>query len=63
MMNLEEIKQRPGWEQLSAVQHDRICTGLNQDVIFRPGPRIIEGIGEFFQCLYPGYELPVDRQK
>ena len=57
-MTAEEISQRPGWEQLTAIKNGAICTDLDQDVIFRSGPRLMEGVYEFFHCLYPDYPTP-----
>jgi len=55
---IAEIKQRSGWQHLSAIETNRIYTDLNHDLIFRPGPRLLDGINEFFQCLYPNQEMP-----
>lgn len=57
---IEEIKARPGWSQLQAVKNGRICVDLNQDVIFRAGPRLSQGITEFYRCLYPNFYTPSD---
>ena len=51
--SLDEVKNRPGWQQLTAVQADAIYNGLNEDVIFRAGPRLFEGVREIRKCLYP----------
>jgi len=40
----QEVKKRIGWEKIKAVQNDRIYDDINPDLLFRPGPRIIEGI-------------------
>jgi iron complex transport system substrate-binding protein len=39
-----EIAKRSGWQQLSAVKNNRIYTGLEQDKLYRLGPRTIDGI-------------------
>ncbi len=39
-----EVAKRDGWQHISAVKSNRIYTGLEQDKIFRLGPRTIEGI-------------------
>jgi iron complex transport system substrate-binding protein len=38
------LKTRPGWSQISAIRSGRVISGLNLDVILRPGPRVIEGL-------------------
>ncbi len=40
----EQIEQRLGWQNVSAVRNGRIYPGLDQDVILRPGPRFTEGL-------------------
>ncbi len=39
-----DVKRRKGWEKISAVKNDRIYVDLDDDLIYRLGPRIIEGI-------------------
>lgn len=41
--NAETVAARPGWDLLSAVQHGRIVE-LNDDVVSRWGPRLVEFI-------------------
>ena len=38
------IENRPGWEKISAIENHRVYTNLNSDLIFRLGPRTIQGI-------------------
>ncbi|MBI5806476.1 cobalamin-binding protein [candidate division TA06 bacterium] len=40
----EQIRQRVGWQNISAVKSGKIYPGLDQDVILRPGPRFTEGL-------------------
>ncbi|MDO9026551.1 MAG: ABC transporter substrate-binding protein, partial [bacterium] len=40
----DQITQRLGWQNVPAVKSGRIYTGLDQDVILRPGPRFTEGL-------------------
>jgi iron complex transport system substrate-binding protein len=47
----ESVKARPGWSSISAVRNDRICA-VDGDLTSRPGPRIMEGLGALFECLY-----------
>lgn len=39
-----DVKRRKGWEKVSAVKNNRIHVDLDDDLIYRLGPRIIEGI-------------------
>ena len=40
----EQIAGRIGWENISAVKHNRIVVDFPNDLILRSGPRVIEGI-------------------
>lgn len=40
----EEVKNRIGWRNIDAVRNNRIYDDVNPDLIFRPGPRIVQGI-------------------
>ncbi len=46
-----DVKKRPGWENIDAVKNGRIYT-INPDLIFRPGPRIIDGLYELFKFIH-----------
>lgn len=49
----ESVKARPGWANISAVKNGRIVPIPNEDVISRPGPRIVEGLELIARALYP----------
>ncbi|MGC8943841.1 MAG: helical backbone metal receptor [Caldisericia bacterium] len=49
--NIEEILNRPGWENIDAVKNKRIYY-INPDLIFRLGPRIIDGMEELFNLIH-----------
>ena len=49
---VEEMKQRPGWQQLPAVQNGRIY-GVNDDIFSRPGPRVVDAVEMAAEILYP----------
>ncbi|ACF11596.1 periplasmic binding protein [Chlorobaculum parvum NCIB 8327] len=38
------LKQRPGWQGISAVRNDRVYDKFDNRLYLRPGPRILEGI-------------------
>ena len=42
--SVKTIENRPGWNKMSAVVNHRIYTNLNNDLIFRLGPRTMQGI-------------------
>jgi len=44
---------RIGWGRVSAVKQKRIYYDIDPDLVFRPGPRIIEGIKQMHQRLSP----------
>lgn len=47
------VSRRPGWEQMAAVQGNRVCvlSAQQMDTLVRPGPRLHEGIGAILACL------------
>ncbi len=49
--NLIEEGQRPGWENITAVRDDRI-EKLNPDLLHRPGPRLVFGMGELAAVIW-----------
>lgn len=46
------IKNRMGWQDIAAVKNNRIVRDINPDLIFRPGPRLVEGLERIYQSLY-----------
>ena len=39
-----DVKNRKGWKNISAVKNKRIYVDLNDDLIYRLGPRVLEGV-------------------
>jgi len=39
------------WHRLQAVQSDRVITDLPEDLLLRPGPRLLDGIRDLRKCL------------
>ncbi len=50
--SLDPLQRRPGWAQLGAVQHGRVCqfSAEQGDVLVRPGPRLGEAALLMAQC-------------
>lgn len=48
----ESIAQRPGWENLSAVKSGQIFP-FNDDLVSRPGPRLVDALEELAKLLRP----------
>lgn len=46
-----QVGQRLGWAQLKAVKENRVYGGLDNNVILRPGPRVLEGIEVLRRCV------------
>lgn len=46
------IKARTGWENTLALQNNKIYT-INEDLMIRPGPRIIDGLEAIAAILHP----------
>ena len=51
------VKARPGWGVMSAVREDRIVA-VDDIVITRPGPRLVEGLRQLAGAIHPGVALP-----
>lgn len=44
LMERDEIRQRIGWGNVNALRNNRIYVGLDEDIFFRPGPRIVQAV-------------------
>jgi len=51
-VTVEEISGRPGYPALGAVKDGRV-TVVNDDLVVRPGPRIVEGVREIAEAIHP----------
>jgi len=49
---IENILKRKGWENLEAIKNNRVI-GLDNNIISRQGPRIIDGLEMTAQAIYP----------
>ena len=39
-----QLSQRIGWAGISAVKNGRVIDDIHPDLLFRPGPRLIDGV-------------------
>jgi iron complex transport system substrate-binding protein len=49
---LDEVKARPAWDSISAVQNDRLYT-IDSDIIQRSGPRVADAIEQLAEFFHP----------
>ncbi len=49
----ESVKARPGWSNISAVKNGRIVPLSDENLVSRPGPRIVDGLEMLARALYP----------
>lgn len=49
----EKVSQRPGWGVLSAIQSGQVF-GFDDNLISRPGPRLVDGLEAMARLLHPG---------
>ena len=48
----EMVAERPGWAQITAVVEGRVLP-FNDDLVSRPGPRLIDGLEALAQVIHP----------
>lgn len=51
-MTAEQVAARAGWENLRAVQEEKIYA-FNDDLVSRPGPRLVDALEELSKLLHP----------
>jgi iron complex transport system substrate-binding protein len=56
----KRIRSRAGWAQIPAVRDNRIAF-LNEDLVTRPGPRLVEGLEAVAEALEADVPKPADR--
>ncbi len=47
----DAVKRRPGWGHITAVKTDCVFEGLNNDILLRPGPRLLAGLEAMRACV------------
>lgn len=53
MSDYRELSERPGWDALTAAQKGNVHIISDENTVYRAGPRIVKGMEEMFQALYP----------
>jgi len=51
-ISVDIVNTLPGWQELSAVKEGRVYI-INNDLVTRPGPRIVDGLEELANALHP----------
>lgn len=49
----EMVVERPGWEDINAVKEGSVVEITNDDIVSRPGPRIVEGLEFLAKAFHP----------
>jgi iron complex transport system substrate-binding protein len=53
----DQVTNRPGWPVMTAVREGRIVP-VDDIVITRPGPRLVEGLRQLAAAIHPDVALP-----
>ena len=53
----DQVRERPGWAGMTAVKNGAIYP-VNDTIITRPGPRLVDGLRELALAIHPDLELP-----
>ena len=53
-MRAPDVARRVGWGGVAAVRQGRVYDQLDEDLFFRPGPRIVEGVVLLAKLLHHG---------
>lgn len=51
-ITVESVMERPGWDVISAVKNRRVYP-INDDLVTRPGPRIVDGLEAVAKLVHP----------
>ncbi len=50
--SIEAFRDRPGWSSIDAIKKERIFE-VDEDLVLRPGPRIIDGLEQVASLIHP----------
>jgi iron complex transport system substrate-binding protein len=53
LANLDDLTDREGWEDLTAVQHDRVYVVDGHHYVNRPGPRLVDTLEHLAAVVHP----------
>jgi iron complex transport system substrate-binding protein len=56
-VKVDQVKARAGWNVMTAVKDDAIRP-VNDLIVTRPGPRLVEGLRELATAIHPDLVLP-----
>lgn len=48
----DEVEKRVGWSNIRAVRSGKVFCNLDEDLFFRPGPRVVDGVTLLTRLLY-----------
>ncbi|MBS4223470.1 ABC transporter substrate-binding protein [Lederbergia citrea] len=48
----DKVLKRAGWQDITAIKEKQVHE-VNEDLVSRPGPRIVEGVEELAKAIYP----------
>jgi len=51
--SMKAFGKRIGWSSISAVKNNRVYGDIDPDLLFKPGPRLVDGLREVHKRLYP----------
>ena len=55
LATFDDVSSRKGWDGIKAVKQGRIVTYISEDLLVRPGPRILDGAKQLAAAFYPEY--------
>lgn len=59
MSDPSDLAKRAGYDKLSAVTNNRVYV-LEDNLVSRPGPRVVQGIAQIAAALHPDIKIPVE---